>query len=87
MTLLNRQAPAASLATPPATPQRYEPGNHQRQPDHLPPAPAVEDQGLTGVERFLLAVGIHLACALIAIVDRPARSRRRYGTSVPAMTE
>jgi hypothetical protein len=29
-------------------------------------------------ERFLLAVGIHIACALIAIVDRPTVSRRGW---------
>ena len=34
-----------------------------------------EELDLTRGERFLLAVGVHIACATIAIVDRPTVSR------------
>ena len=34
------------------------------------PAPVYAERDLTGWERLLLAVGVHLACAVIAAVDR-----------------
>jgi hypothetical protein len=45
-------------------------------PQDLPiPAPAAGELGLTRRERFVLLLGIHIACAVIAIVDRPTSSR------------
>ena len=36
------------------------------------PAPTYVERDLTGWERLLLAVGVHLACAVIAVVDHQA---------------
>jgi hypothetical protein len=51
----------ASDATAPPRHQRCDPGS---------------ELDLDRRERFLLAVGVHIACATIAIVDRPTKSVR-----------
>lgn len=62
MTLrLARHALTASEAIPPLRHQRWG---------------SVGELGLARRERFLLAVGVHIACATIAIVDRPTAGRR-----------
>jgi hypothetical protein len=58
---LARNAFTASKPTPPP--------RHER-------CGAVGELDLARRERYLLAVGVHIACATIAIVDRPTASRR-----------
>jgi hypothetical protein len=52
-----------------------------RKPLEASPASASGELGLGCRERFVLAVGIHAACALIAIVDRPSGLDRRVRSS------
>jgi hypothetical protein len=71
-----RAAREAPPAPSPGRPERCDATADTPQQDLPVPAPAAGELGLARRDRLLLVVGIHIACAVIAIVDRPTASRR-----------
>jgi hypothetical protein len=88
MTLRSERDLPGALLKPRSQPVRNAAGRDWQRRGGRRPAAYVE-RDLTGWERLLLAIGLHVACAVIAIVDRrPCQGRigsRRHRNNASAI--